>query len=89
MIRHLVFWKFRPGTEEQQTQFLEGLQGLMGVVPQLKRCEVSRAMTGGTYDAMLLSEFDDLAALEAYRKDPRHQALSALCKSIEGIPNSV
>jgi len=74
-------WKFRQGTEAEQQAFFTGLRGLMGVIPELKRCEVSRAV-GGDYDAMLLSEFEDLEALERYRKDPRHQAVSALCKSI-------
>ena len=36
----------------------------------------------GNYDAVLVSEFEDLAALETYKNDPRHQAVSALCKSI-------
>ena len=82
MIRHIVLWKFRPGTEAEQERFLNGLQGLFGVIPQLRRCEVSRDLGGGSYDAVLLSEFDDLAALEAYKADPRHQAVSALCRSI-------
>ena len=25
MIRHIVMWKFRPGTEAEQKQFLDGL----------------------------------------------------------------
>lgn len=28
MIRHIVMWKFRPGTEAEQTRFFEGLRGL-------------------------------------------------------------
>lgn len=35
MIRHIVMWKFREGTEAEQEQFLAGLQGLYGVIPQL------------------------------------------------------
>ena len=27
MIRHIVMWKFREGTEREQEQFLTGLQG--------------------------------------------------------------
>ena len=77
MIRHIVMWKFRPGTQAEQAQFLDGLRGLQGVIPQLLRSEVA-----GNYDAVLVSEFEDLAALETYKNDPRHQAVSALCKSI-------
>ena len=82
MIRHIVMWRFRPGTEAEQRRFLDGLRGLQGVVPQLLRSEVAENVGQGDHDAVLVSEFQDLEALEAYKKDPRHQALSALCKSI-------
>lgn len=82
MIRHIVMWKFRPGTEAEQEKFLEQLQALQGVIPQLVNSEVARNVAPGNYDAVLLSEFRSLEDLEAYKKDPRHQAVSALCKSI-------
>ena len=82
MIRHIVMWKFRPGTESEQKQFLDGLRGLQGVIPQLLRSEVAVNVGEGNYDAVLVSEFQDLAALDAYKQDPRHKAVSALCKSI-------
>lgn len=82
MIRHIVMWKFRPGTEAEQRQFLDGLRGLQGVIPQLLRSEVAVNVGEGNYDAVLVSEFADLEALETYKNDPRHQAVSALCKSI-------
>ena len=66
MIRHIVMWKFRPGTEAEQAAFLEGLRGLMGVVPQLRRCEVARNVGAGSYDAVLLSDFDSLEDLAAF-----------------------
>ena len=82
MIRHIVMWKFHPGTEAEQKQFLDGLRGLQGVIPQLLRSEVAVNVGEGNYDAVLVSEFQDLAALDAYKQDPRHKAVSALCKSI-------
>ena len=82
MIRHIVMWKFRPGTEAEQERFLAGLQGLQGVIPQLRRSEVARSVGADNYDAVLVSEFDTLADLELYKNDPRHKAVSALCKSI-------
>ena len=82
MIRHIVMWKFRPGTEEQQEQFLSGLAGLQGVIPQLLKSEVLRSVGGDNYDAVLISEFESMEALEQYKVDPRHKAVSALCKSI-------
>ena len=70
MIRHIVMWKFRPGTEAEQRRFLDGLRGLQGVVPQLLRSEVAENVGQGDHDAVLVSEFQDLEALEAYKKDP-------------------
>jgi antibiotic biosynthesis monooxygenase (ABM) superfamily enzyme len=75
-------WKFRPGTEAEQTQFLDGLRSLQGVIPQLLRSEVAVNIGRGNYDAVLVSEFATMADLEAYKNDPRHQAVSQLCKSI-------
>ena len=82
MIRHIVMWKFRPGTEAEQEQSLSGLRALQGVIPQLVRSEVARNVASGNYDAVLISEFRSLEDLDAYKNDPRHKAVSALCKSI-------
>ena len=65
MIRHIVMWKFRPGTEAEQERFLAGLQGLQGVIPQLRRSEVARSVGADNYDAVLVSEFDTLDELKA------------------------
>ena len=82
MIRHIVMWKFRPGTDTEQEQFLTGLRNLQGVIPQLLRSEVAVNVGEDNYDAVLVSEFESLEALDAYKNDPRHKAVSALCKSI-------
>ena len=82
MIRHIVMWKFHPGTEAEQARFLDGLRSLQGVIPELLRSEVAVNTGDGNYDAVLVSEFRDLEALRSYRDDPRHKAVSALCKSI-------
>ena len=82
MIRHIVMWKFRPGTEREQEQFLGGLAALQGVIPELKRSQVVRSVGEGNYDAVLIADFDSLEAVAAYKADPRHRAVSALCQSI-------
>lgn len=82
MIRHIVMWKFRPGTEAEQETFLNGLRALQGVIPQLLKSEVAMNVGAGNYDAVLVSEFESLTALDTYKNDPRHKAVSALCKSI-------
>jgi len=82
MIKHIVMWKFRPGTEVERDRFLEGLRGLYGVIPQIRQQEVGVNCLEGNYDAALISLFDSLEDLETYKKDPRHVAVSQLCKSI-------
>ena len=82
MIRHIVMWKFRPGTEREQQEFLTGLRGLQGIIPQLLRSEVAVNVLPGNYDAVLVAEFASLEDLDTYKNDPRHKAVSALCKSI-------
>ena len=82
MIRHIVMWKFRPGTEAEQKQFLDGLRSLQGVIPQLLKSEVAMNVGEVNYDAVLTSEFETREALDTYKDAPRHKAVSALCKSI-------
>ena len=82
MIRHIVLWKFRPGTEAEREQFLTGLAALQGVIPELKASQVVRNVGAGNYDAALISDFDSLEDLAHYKADPRHRAVSALCQSI-------
>ena len=57
MIRHIVMWKFREGTEEKANEFLTKLAALDGV-------------------------FETMDDLNAYKVDPRHVAVSDICKSI-------
>ncbi len=86
MITHVVMWKFKPGTEEGQERFLTGLKGLFGVIPEIKAQEVHRsAVPGSEYDAILISRFESLEALNTYKTDPRHVAVSDICKSIREI----
>lgn len=82
MLRHIVMWKFRPGTEAERDLFLTGLQGLYGVIPELKSCRVLRGMEGSDYDAVLISEFENRERWSATKTVPGHKAVSALCKSI-------
>lgn len=42
MIRHIVMWKFREGTEEKANEFLTKLAALDGVIPQLKSAKSQR-----------------------------------------------
>ena len=90
MIRHIVMWKFRPGTEEERDRFLSGLSGLNGVIPEIRHQEIHfSAVPDSDFDAVLISDFDSLEDLNRYKNDPRHAAVSALCKSIRTARSAV
>ena len=82
MVKHIVMWKFKPGTEKEMNEFLEGLRGLYGVIPQIREQEIGVNCAPGNYDAVLISLFDDMEALGTYKNDPRHGAVAGLCKAI-------
>ncbi len=83
MIRHVVMWKFKEGEHDNMLRFLDGLKGLQGVIPELVDMEVGiDEGADNHYDAVLISTFRSKEDLEAYKKDPRHVAVSTLCKSI-------
>lgn len=82
MIKHVVMWKFKPGTEKEMHAFISGLRGLYGVIPQIRSQEVGVNCLDGNYDAVLISTFDSLADLDTYKNDPRHVAVASLCKDI-------
>ena len=82
MIKHIVMWKFKPGKEAEMNEFLDGLRALFGVIPQIKAQEVGVNCAPGNYDAVLISLFETMEDLSAYKADPRHVEVSALCKAI-------
>ena len=83
MIRHIVMWKFQEGTRERAEEFLCRLAALEGVSPCIRAMRVLRsAEEGSAYDAVLIADFDSLEAVRQYKDDPRHRAVSALCKEI-------
>ena len=83
MIRHVIMWKFREGEEENMHRFLNGLKSLDGVIPEIRRMEVGvNVLEKNNYDACLIADFDDLEALERYKNDSRHVAVSAMCREI-------
>ena len=84
MIRHIVMWKLRPGTEAEARNFMEKLSALYGVIPQIRAQQtgVDCSASGKNYSAVLVSDFDSLEDLNTYKNDPRHLAVAALCKAI-------
>ena len=83
MIRHIVMWKFRPEEMERKKEFLSGLAGLYGVIPQIRAMDIKEDTLGGNnFDAVLIADFDTAEDLLTYKNDPRHKAVAAICKAI-------
>ena len=83
MIKHVILWKFREGTRPEMEAFLEKLQALSGQIPQIRSLEGGVSVNPeNNYDAVLISTFDTLEDMKRYQEDPRHKAVSALCKAI-------
>lgn len=87
MIRHIVMWKLKPEAEgltaKENAQWMkEHLEGLNGVVPQLVDCEVGINIVDGNYDACLVSLFNSLEDLEAYKVHPAHVEVSDYCNKV-------
>lgn len=79
MIVHIVLFRLRPDvTDAQRQEFMAGLRGLVGHIPELLSMEVvedevisERSATFGLY-----SKFDDMDALRRYQQHPDHQAVA-------------
>lgn len=88
MIRHIVMWRVRGETprERQEARRLvkESFEGLRGRIPGMLRLEVGLDASAVDYacDAVLLTEFDSQAALDAYSTHPEHLAVRKLLGNI-------
>lgn len=88
MIKHIVMWKMKPEAEgrtaKENAQWIkEHLEALVGVVPQVKSCEVGiNAGSDENYTACCINTFDSLEDMAAYKVHPEHQKVSAYCKKV-------
>lgn len=83
MIKHIVMWKFKENEEENMKKFLEGLNSLKAIIPEIKYMETGININpNNEYDAILISEFESMEDLEKYKKHQEHVKVSSLCKAI-------
>ena len=90
MVRHVIMWKFRSGEGTRMQEFLNRLQALDGVIPEILHMQIGvNCKDGNNFDACLIADFADFDALERYKNDPRHVEVSQLCKSIRETRGAV
>ncbi|MBR2367153.1 MAG: Dabb family protein [Alistipes sp.] len=86
MIRHVVMWRFRQDMEQTPTEIAKEmksrLEALNGKIEGLLRAEVgvNVKQTASSYDAVLTADFTSWEAMEAYKINPLHVAVSDYCK---------
>jgi quinol monooxygenase YgiN len=92
MLKHVVFFKFKPEAEEAGIADLQqSLTALDGVIPEIREFLVGRDVIRSerSFDLALISAFDDLAAMQRYQVHPAHQAVvakvKALCSSVAAV----
>ncbi|MCG8480150.1 MAG: Dabb family protein, partial [Spirochaetales bacterium] len=83
MIAHVVCWKLKDSAlgkdkSTNRTEMEARLKALLGVVPELRRLDVSTTVVNTTedFDIVLYTEFDDVPALDAYRVHPDHKRVA-------------
>lgn len=84
MIRHIVMWKFKEDKRAEMLEFRDRLLALKSQIPEIRAMEVGININPSerSYDAVLVSEFDSLDALNSYSTNPLHVAVADFCKSI-------
>lgn len=85
MLKHVVFFKFKPEVGEEDIADLEkSLRALDGVVPEIREFLVGRDVVRSerSYDLALISGFDDLPAMNRYQVHPDHQKVVAKVKAL-------
>ena len=92
MVRHAVFFKFKPETGEgDRADFVARLRSLPGLVPGILQPEIGEDFlhTPRSYDVALLLGFEDQAALDHYQTHPNHVPVVArareICSSVAAV----
>ncbi len=83
MIKHVVMWKFKDEAQgatkaENLAKVKAALEALPEKIPFIRHMEVNMNVnpSAACYDAVLISEFDTLEDVLAYRDHPEHKKIS-------------
>ena len=85
MITHIVCWKYKPETtQDQRADHILKLRALPDVIPNIETFNVGSDILAldRSFDTGLVAVYSDMAALEAYTVHPSHQEVAALGRQI-------
>ena len=92
MLKHVVLFKFKPETTEDDIEKLAaGLGTLPGIIKEIREFVFGRDIVRSerSYDFGLVSSFDDRAALDRYTIHPDHQQvvvhIRMICSGVVAI----
>lgn len=96
VIRHIVMWKLKDNAEgatreQNALKLKEKLEGCRHIVPGILHLEVGIATPGleSSYDVVLISDFADKAALDAYQVHPTHEAIKGFVVAVREARQAV
>jgi len=92
MLKHVVFFKFKPEVKEAEIVELEkGLAALPGAIPEIQEYAFGRDVIHSerSYDFALVSGFADLKAMERYQKHSDHirvlEVVKRVCSTVLAV----
>ena len=92
MLHHIVLFKFKPDTDDEQVAALETmLEALPEQIIEIQLYEFGRDVVRSdrSYDFALVSGFANLAAMQRYQVHPEHQKVIAhvreICKDVRAV----
>jgi len=92
MIKHVVFFKFRPeASDNDRNRALDDLRALPDKIDVIREFEVGEDIlrSARAWDAVLIATFDDLEALQKYSRHDDHLPvvirLQTICDSVGSV----
>ena len=92
MIKHIIFFKFKPESDpSERKEALDDLRALPAKISVISKFEVGENILpqARAWDASLIAEYDDLASLDEYVKHEDHQAVAAklgkICEKVASV----
>ena len=85
MLKHVVFLKFKKDVPESAIAEIEkGLGELPDIIPEIMEFQFGRDVLRSerSYDFALVSEFENLEAMQRYQVHPAHQKVVAKIKEV-------
>jgi quinol monooxygenase YgiN len=94
MIRHLVLWNLAADAEEDKQLIVAELEERFAALEELdgvERLEIRADIgeTDGNWDVVLVGDYRDTAALDAYQAHPAHEEVAAYVRSVVSARASI